>query len=109
TQHVASVIRPALAAGKCVISDRFVDSSLAYQGAARGLGEQDILGLNVWGTQGLFPDLVVLLHVAPELGLGRVGEHQDRIESEGEAFLAKASDAYLRIADDHAERFVAID
>lgn len=109
TQHVASVIRPALAAGRCVVCDRYVDSSLAYQGVARGLGEQDILGLNVWGTQGLFPDLVILLHVEPELGLERVGEDPDRIESEGEAFLAKVSDAYLRIAEEHPERFVVID
>jgi dTMP kinase len=109
TQHVASVIRPALAEGKCVICDRFIDSSLAYQGAGRGLGEQDILGLNVWGTQGLFPDMVVLLHVEPELGLRRVGADHDRIESEGEAFLAKVSDAYLRIAEEHPERFVVID
>ena len=57
-----TVIRPALADGKIVICDRYVDSSLAYQGWARGLGEQDVLTLNVWATQGLFPDLVILLH-----------------------------------------------
>jgi dTMP kinase len=109
TQHVASVIRPALAEGKCVVCDRYIDSSLAYQGVARGLGEQDILGLNVWGTQGLFPDLVVLLHIEPELGLGRIGEEHDRIEAEGPAFLDKVSDAYLRIAEEHPERFVVVD
>jgi dTMP kinase len=109
TQHVASVIRPALAEGKCVVCDRYIDSSLAYQGVARGLGEQDILGLNVWGTQGLFPDLVVLLHVEPELGLGRIGDRFDRIEAEGAAFLDKVSDAYLRIAEEHPERFVVVD
>ena len=68
-QTVTSIIRPALADGKIVLSDRYVDSSLAYQGWARGLGEQDVLTLNVWATQGLFPDLVILLHVEPELGL----------------------------------------
>ncbi|HEX5937687.1 MAG TPA: dTMP kinase, partial [Actinomycetota bacterium] len=62
-QTVQSVIRPALAEGKVVICDRYVDSSLAYQGWGRGLGEQDVLTLNVWGTQGLFPDLVILLHL----------------------------------------------
>ena len=67
-QTVHSVIRPALAEGKVVICDRYVDSSLAYQGWGRGLGEQDILTLNVWGTQGLFPDLVILLHLEPERG-----------------------------------------
>ena len=109
TQHVASVIRPALAEGKCVLCDRYIDSSLAYQGVARGLGEHDILGLNVWGTQGLFPDLVVLLHVEPELGLRRLGDAFDRIEAEGAAFLDKVSDAYLRIAEEHPERFVVVD
>ena len=108
-QTVASVIRPALAEGKIVICDRYVDSSLAYQGAGRGLGEADVLSLNVWGTQGLFPDLVILLHVEPELGLARSTEEPDRMEQEGQAFLAKVADGYLRIAEEHPERFVVID
>jgi dTMP kinase len=108
-QTVASVIRPALAEGKVVICDRYVDSSLAYQGSGRGLGEADILSLNVWGTQGLFPDLVILLHVEPELGLARSGDERDRMELEGQSFLAKVADAYLRIAEEHPERFVVID
>lgn len=108
-QLVTTVIRPALAEGKIVVCDRYVDSSVAYQGLGRGLGEQDVLTLSVWATQGLFPDLTVLLHVEPEVGLGRVGEETDRIESEGVEFLAKVSDAYLRIAEDHPERFVVVD
>jgi dTMP kinase len=108
-QTVASVIRPALADGKIVLSDRYVDSSLAYQGWARGLGEQDVLTLNVWATQGLFPDLVILLHVEPELGLLRSTEAPDRMELEGQDFHAKVSDAYLKIAEEHPERFVVID
>lgn len=108
-QTVANVIRPALAEGKVVICDRYVDSSLAYQGWARGLGEPDVLTLNVWATQGLFPDLVVLLHVEPETGLARSPEPPDRIEQEGEAFLAKVADAYLKIAEEHPERFVVVD
>jgi dTMP kinase len=108
-QTVASVIRPALAEGKIVICDRYVDSSLAYQGAGRGLGEADVLSLNVWGTQGLFPDLVILLHVEPELGLARSTDEPDRMELEGQAFLAKVADGYLRIAEEHPERFVVID
>jgi len=107
-QTVASVIRPALAQGKVVICDRYVDSSLAYQGWARGLGEPDVLSLNVWATQGLFPDLVILLHVEPEIGLARSGEPPDRMEQEGEAFLAKVADAYLKIAEEHPERFVVV-
>ncbi len=108
-QTVASVIRPALAEGKIVICDRYVDSSLAYQGWARGLGEPDILSLNVWATQGLFPDLVILLHVEPEKGLLRSTEAPDRMELEGGDFHAKVADAYLRIAEEHPERFVVID
>jgi dTMP kinase len=108
-QHVQSVVRPALAEGKVVICDRYIDSSLAYQGWARGLGEQDVLTLNVWATQGLFPDLVILLHVEPELGLLRMTERPDRMELEGEDFHAKVSDAYLKIAEEHPERFVVVD
>ena len=108
-QHVASVIRPALAEGRVVISDRYIDSSLAYQGSARGLGEQDVLTLNVWATQGLFPDLVLLLHLEPEAGLLRSLEEPDRIELEGQDFHAKVADAYLRMAEEHPERFVVVD
>jgi dTMP kinase len=108
-QTVSSVIRPALADGKIVICDRYVDSSLAYQGWARGLGEADVLTLNVWATQGLFPDLVVLLHVEPERGLLRSTEAPDRMELEGEDFHAKVADAYLKIAEEHPERFVVVD
>jgi dTMP kinase len=108
-QTVANVIRPALAEGKVVMCDRYVDSSLAYQGWARGLGEQDILSLNVWATQGLFPDLVILLHIEPEKGLLRSTDQPDRMELEGEDFHAKVADAYLKIAEEHPERFVVID
>jgi dTMP kinase len=108
-QTVTSVIRPALAEGRIVICDRYVDSSLAYQGWARGLGEADVLSLNVWATQGLFPDLVVLLHIEPERGLERATDPPDRMEAEGGAFLSKVADAYLKIAEEHPERFVVID
>jgi dTMP kinase len=108
-QHVSRVIRPALEEGKTVLCDRYLDSSLAYQGAGRGLGEQDVLSLNVWATQGLFPDLVILLHLEPDRGLSRIGEEQDRIESEDQAFHAKVADAFLKIAEDHPERFRVID
>jgi dTMP kinase len=107
-QTVHSVIRPALAEGKVVICDRYIDSSVAYQGWGRGLGEQDVLTLNVWATQGLFPDLVVLLHLEPETGLLRSLEEPDRIEMESGEFHAKVADAYLRIAEEHPERFVVV-
>jgi dTMP kinase len=108
-QHVSRVIRPALEEGKVVLCDRYLDSSLAYQGTGRGLGEQDVLSLNVWATQGLFPDLVILLHLEPDRGLARIGAEQDRIEAEDQSFHAKVADAFLKIADDHPERFRIID
>ncbi|HEV8681626.1 MAG TPA: dTMP kinase [Actinomycetota bacterium] len=108
-QHVASVIRPALEEGKVVLCDRYIDSSVAYQAAGRGLSEQDVLSLNVWATQGLFPDLVILLNLEPGEGLARVGEELDRIELEGSAFLARVAEAFLRIADEHPERFVVVE
>ncbi|MEX2274056.1 MAG: dTMP kinase [Actinomycetota bacterium] len=111
-QHVSTVLRPALAEGRTVICDRYIDSSLAYQGTGRGIGEQDILSLNVWGTQGLFPDLVLLLHLEPEIGLERQrlkDAPADRIEAEGTAFLDRVADAFLKIAEEHPERFVVID
>jgi dTMP kinase len=108
-QHVSSLIRPALGEGKVVICDRYIDSSLAYQGSARGLGEQDVLTLNVWATQGLFPDLTILLHLEPETGLLRSTEEPDRIEMEGGEFHGRVADAYLKIAEEHPERFVVID
>jgi dTMP kinase len=106
---VSTVIRPALEAGKVVLSDRFVDSSLAYQGTGRGLGEQDVLTLNAWATQGLFPDMVILLHLEPEEGLARAGDNPDRFESEDLAFHAKVADAYLRIADESPDRYRVVD
>jgi dTMP kinase len=108
-QLVTTVIRPALDEGKVVLCDRFVDSSVAYQGFGRGLGEQDVLTLNAWATQGLFPDLVILLNLEPEEGLARAGEDRDRIEGEDLAFHAKVADAYLRIAEEHPDRFHVVD
>jgi dTMP kinase len=111
-QHVVTVIRPALQQGRIVLCDRYIDSSVAYQGFGRGLGEQDVLTLNAWATQGLFPDLVILLHLEPGEGLARAfgeGDAPDRIESEDLTFHAKVSDAYLRIAEEHPDRFVVVD
>jgi dTMP kinase len=107
-QHVVTVIRPALERGKVVLCDRYVDSSLAYQGVGRGLGEPDVLSLSAWATQGLFPDLVILLNIDPEEGLERSGG-EDRFEAEDEAFHQRVAEAYLHIADDHPERVVVVD
>jgi dTMP kinase len=68
-----------------------------------------VLALNAWATQGLFPDLVLLLHLDPEVGRARAGEDLDRIEAEDGAFHAKVADAYMKIAEEHPERFVVVD
>lgn len=108
-QHVAERIRPALEQGKVVLCDRYIDSSLAYQGGARGLGETDILNLNVWATDELLPDLVVLLHLDPSTGLERKGSERDRLEQEDIAFHERVADAYLRLARQYPSRFAMID
>jgi dTMP kinase len=73
------------------------------------VGEQDILTLNAWATEGLFPDLVVLLHLEPEEGLRRAGTSPDRIEAEELAFHARVADAYLKIAEEHPDRFHVVE
>jgi dTMP kinase len=108
-QHVAEVIRPALDSGKIVVTDRFVDSSVAYQGFARELGSDEILRLSEWATAGLMPDLVFFLDVDPAIGLSRSGDEPDRIESEGVGFHERVRAAYLQIAKNYPERFVVLD
>jgi dTMP kinase len=108
-QHAAEVIRPALAQGKIVVSDRFIDSSLAYQGLARGLGLQQIYDISAWATNGLMPDLVFYLDLEAAAGLARVGEERDRLEREDEDFHARVGTAYLELAQRFPERFVVLD
>lgn len=108
-QHVDEVIRPALDSGKIVLCDRFIDSSLAYQGIARGLGEEDILRLNIWATDEALPDLVILLHLDPEIGLSRTKGDPDRMEQEDIGFHRKVGEAYLHLARQFPSRFTVID
>jgi dTMP kinase len=107
-QHVAEVIRPALARGADVVCDRYVDSSLAYQGIARGLGVDEVLELNLRATQGLLPDVTVLLLVDPETAAGRSGE-TDRLEREGRGFRLRVDAAYRALAERFPERIVSVD
>jgi dTMP kinase len=97
SQHVAEVVRPALARGAWVVSDRYVPSSLAYQGVARGLGVDAIEQVNVWATDGLDPDLVVVLDVSDEVAAARQSGG-DRMEREAEAFHAEVRAAYRQLA-----------
>lgn len=108
-QHVAEVIRPALAEKKIVVSDRFIDSSLAYQGVARGLGIERIFDISSWATDELMPDLVFYLKLDHASGLHRVGEEKDRIETEEEDFHVSVGEAYLRLASRFPGRFVVVD
>jgi dTMP kinase len=104
----ARVIRPALEAGRDVVSDRFADSSVAYQGAARGLGVGEVISLSDAATEGLWPDLTVLLRVDPEIGLGRAAG-EDRFESEGLELQRAVADAYEEIARIASDRMVVVD
>jgi dTMP kinase len=108
-QHVAEVIKPALAAGKMVVSDRFVDSSLAYQGLARGLGLDEIYSISEWATGGLMPDLVFFLKIDPETAFARMTGDRDRIEKEAREFHRSVTAAYMQIAKRYPTRFVVLD
>ena len=110
-QHVAEVIEPALAEGKVVLCDRFIDSSIVYQGAGRSLGEARVEDLNLWATGQVVADLIVLLDVAVEEGLRRAGADgaHDRLESAGEEFHATVREAYRRRADAEPHRWLLLD
>lgn len=107
--HVAAVIRPALAAGKVVISDRYVDSTLAYQGARAELEPGDLRALATFATDGLVPDLTVLLDVTPDVGEDRRGGANDRIESESASFHEAVRAGFLALAREAPERYVVLD
>ena len=106
--HAARVIRPALERGDVVISDRYMDSSVAYQGVARGLGAERITELSLWATGGLVPDLTIVLDVDPALGLARV-IGPDRLESEPIEWHARVRRAFLDIASAAPDRYLVLD
>jgi dTMP kinase len=108
SQHVEEVILPALQRGADVVCDRYLDSSLAYQGIARGLGVQEVLELNLRVTRGLLPDATVLLLLDPETAAGRSGA-TDRLEREGADFRARVDSAYRDLAAMFPNRVLAVD
>jgi len=108
SELVAEVILPALSENKVVISDRFLDSSLAYQGGARGLGIEDVERINHFAVRGLKPDLTFLLDLAPEDAATRAGEN-DRFEDEGEGLQEAVKMAYERLMRADPERWRRID
>jgi dTMP kinase len=106
---VASVVRPALDRGAVVITDRYVDSSIAYQGIARGLGAETIAELSRFATEGLLPDLTILLDVPPSVGRRRNQGTADRLETEADNFHVSVRAAYLARATTQPERYVVVD
>lgn len=108
-QHVAEIVDPALAAGRHVVSDRFAGSSIAYQGFGRGLPVDEIRGLSLWATAGVWPDLIVFLDVPEAEADRRLGGDRDRMESEPAAFHAAVIDGFRAQAAADPERWVVID
>ncbi len=117
-QHVATVIRPALERGEVVITDRFVDSSLAYQGAGRTLALDDVKRLSRWATEELVPDLTVLLDVPADVGLARVRRRQagtgagsglDRVEREALEFHDRVRAGFRSLAESEPSRYLMLD
>jgi dTMP kinase len=106
---VAEVIAPALERGADVVCDRYLDSSLAYQGIARGLGVERVLALNMDAIRGILPDVTFLLLVDPEEAARRSGSASDRIEREGAGFLREVDRAYRELSSIFAGRIVALD
>ncbi len=109
---VSKVIAPALDSGKIIICDRFFDSTIAYQGIARGLGAEKVMELSLWATDGIVPDLTFLLSVDVEGGEKRLSgssKNRDRIESEEEKFKQRIFDGYIELARKYSGRIVLID
>jgi dTMP kinase len=107
-QHVAQVVRPALERGAIVLTDRFADSSLAYQGAGRELPVEEVARLSQWATDGLRPDLVVVLDVDPAVGLARAHGTTDRMESESLEFHQRVREGFLEQAEDDPDRYLVV-
>ncbi|MGB9376572.1 MAG: dTMP kinase [Mycobacteriales bacterium] len=107
--HVDTMIAPALAGGQVVVCDRYVDSAIAYQGAGRDLGADEISELQAWAVHGLLPDLTIVLDVSPEVGRSRRGDVHDRLEAEGDDFHAAVREHFLVLARAAPERYLVVD
>ncbi|GEK29022.1 dTMP kinase [Furfurilactobacillus siliginis] len=112
-QHLMQTVRPALNDGKIVFSDRYVDSSIAYQGAGRNIGEQAVADMNQFATEGLTPDLTVYFDVPSEVGLARIHQYRsneiNRLDDEELSFHQRVRQAYLKLVAAHPERIVVVD
>jgi len=112
-QHLVEKVWPALKEGKIVICDRYLDSSLAYQGGARGLGVDEVLNVNLFATENTWPDLTLLFDLKPEIGLARIASNSsrevNRLDLEKLEFHNKVRDTFLALAKKYPERYVIID
>lgn len=112
-QHLVEKIRPALKEGKIVLCDRFLDSSLAYQGGGRNLGVQNVLNINLFATENTYPDLTLFFDIDPELGLKRVSQDKkrvaDRLDNENENFHEKVYSTFKEIVNTNSQRIITID
>ena len=108
-QHVAQVIRPALSRGAVVITDRYIDSSLAYQAGGRELTKDDVRTLSEWATDSLWPNRTYLLDMQPEDAFKRLHRAQDRMESAGIDFARRTREAFLDLAQESADRYRVLD
>jgi dTMP kinase len=106
---VEQVIRPALEDGQVVLCDRYLDSSLAYQGYGRGLGTDDIITLNIWATECLFPDLTLFLDLDDSVRATRLAAVPDRLEAEDEGFHRRVGEGYRQLLDLHPHRIRRVD
>lgn len=110
--HVHTVVRPALAEGKVVLQDRYLDSSVAYQGAGRVLAEGEVRDLSLWATEGLLPDLTIVLDTPASVSRHRRDQEDrvfDRLEAEGDEFHERVREAYHRLADREPDRIIILD
>jgi dTMP kinase len=107
-EHTARIIRPALDRGDVVVCDRYIDSSVAYQGVGRDLGVEKVRDLSLWATGGLVPDLTIVLDVDPAVGLGRV-ERPDRLEAEPLAWHARVRQGFVDLAAEDPQRYLVLD
>jgi len=112
-QHLVEKVIPALKEGKLVLCDRFLDSSLAYQGGARGIGIDTVYNMNLFATEGMLPDLTILFDIKPEEGLARIAANSqrevNRLDVEKLAFHNKVRDSFHELAKKFPERFVIVD
>ena len=111
-QHLEEIVKPALREGKIVICDRYLDSSLAYQGYARGIGIEEVYNINMYATSGFLPDLTIYIDIPVEVGLSRIKDNNrdvNRLDLEKVSFHNKVREGYLKIAAMYPERIKVVD